>query len=165
MSIHIENETDITINKEQVLLIEKAISESAKYVHCAYPIEVSITFVEDETIKELNRDHRNIDHVTDVLSFPLIDFEELGNLSEIGPEDYDYFNLDTHDLILGDIVISLNKVKEQAAQYGHSCERELGFLIVHSMLHLFGYDHMGEEDAEEMFRIQDFILEQIGLKR
>lgn len=165
MTIHIENETNIEITKEQMLLIEATVTELAKYLHCTHSLEISISFVEEEEIKELNREHRDIDQITDVLSFPLIDFDEPGKLSEITEEDFEYFNLDTGDLILGDIVISLKKAKEQALEYGHSYERELGFLMVHSMLHLFGYDHIDEEDAKEMFRIQELILEQIGLKR
>ncbi|MFN8672104.1 MAG: rRNA maturation RNase YbeY [Candidatus Sericytochromatia bacterium] len=103
--------------------------------------EVSITFVDNEEIKDLNREYRNKDYATDVLSFP---FEN-------------EFNLPINN-ILGDIIISLEKAKEQAEEYGHSFNRELGFLIVHGVLHLLGYDHETKEQEEEMFSLQKKIL-------
>ena len=116
--------------------------------------EVSVTFVDNEKIHELNRDHRNIDKSTDVLSFPL---------GENGVYDY---NLDTGAAELGDIVISLEQAAEQAKRYGHSFEREVGFLTVHSMLHLLGYDH--ENGGMELLRMrekEENALQMIGLAR
>lgn len=117
--------------------------------------EVSITIVTDDRIQEINRDYRGIDRPTDVISFAL---EEMGEDElEIAGEGI--------PRVLGDIIISLSKAKEQAAEYGHSLERELGFLSVHGFLHLLGYDHMTETDEKIMFSRQRDILNEFGLQR
>ncbi len=116
--------------------------------------EISVRFVDNEMIRELNREHRNIDKATDVLSFPL---------GENG--EYDV-NPDTGAFMLGDIVISVEKAMEQAEEYGHSLEREIAFLSVHSMLHLLGYDHVnGGIEAVHMREKEEEVLTQLGLKR
>lgn len=116
--------------------------------------EISVVFVDNETIKELNREHRNIDKETDVLSFPL---GENGEYDE---------NLDTGAKVLGDIVISVEKAVEQADTYNHSLQREIGFLTVHSMLHLLGYDHeCGGLEQDRMRSKEEAVLTKIGLKR
>lgn len=116
--------------------------------------EISVSFVDNEQIHELNREHRNIDRETDVLSFPL---------GENG--EYDV-NLDTGAKILGDIVISIEKAVEQAKLYNHPLQREIGFLTVHSMLHLLGYDHEeGGIEAVRMREKEETVLTQIGWKR
>ena len=116
--------------------------------------EVSVRFVDNETIKELNSQYRNIDRETDVLSFPL---------GENG--EYDV-NLDTGAKLLGDIVISVEKAIEQADTYNHSLQREIGFLTVHSMLHLLGYDHeCGGLEQDRMRSKEEEVLTKIGLKR
>ena len=116
--------------------------------------EISVRFVDNEMIRELNREHRNIDKATDVLSFPL---------GENG--EYDV-NPDTGAFMLGDIVISGEKAMEQAEEYGHSLEREIAFLSVHSMLHLLGYDHVnGGIEAVHMREKEEEVLTQLGLKR
>ena len=117
-------------------------------------VEISVRFVDDEEIQRLNLSYRNKDTSTDVLSFPM---------GENG--EYDV-NLDTGAKILGDIVISLEHAVKQADMYGHSLQREIGFLTVHSMLHLLGYDHEGCENTEqEMFRRQEEILKSMGITR
>ena len=116
--------------------------------------EVSVTYTDNLGIRELNRFYRNIDHETDVLSFPIMDSEGF----DIDPV--------TYSCMLGDIVISVEKAIEQAIEYGHSFEREIAFLTVHSMLHLLGYDHVNsEEEEKEMFEKQKFILETLGYTR
>lgn len=165
LSIIFENETNFQLNNAYTDLIETVIDECLNYVQCPYESEVNITLVDNDSIQEINKAHRDIDKATDVLSFPLIDFNVPGDFSFITEEDDDYFNLDTGELMLGDIVVSIDKAIEQAEVYGHSFERELGFLIVHSMLHLFGYDHMEDNDTDLMFSIQESILEKVGLKR
>ena len=122
--------------------------------------EISVMFVDDEEIQVLNKLHRNIDRSTDVLSFPMFEYDENGEIIE----EYSDFNKNG-ELLLGDIVISLEHAEAQAEEYGHTFLRELGFLTVHSMLHLFGYDHMTDEDEKEMFSYQKEILEEMGLKR
>jgi probable rRNA maturation factor len=118
--------------------------------------EVALTFVDDETIRELNLQYRNIDKATDVLSFSMLELGE-GEL----PITYD------EDMIepLGDIVISVRRAAEQAAEYGHSIERELGFLFVHGFLHLLGYDHQDDEAEKIMIAKQESVLEKAGLSR
>lgn len=116
--------------------------------------EVAVTFTDNAKIHEMNLMHREIDHPTDVLSFPLMDDSGF-------PE-----NPETDCKMLGDIVISVEKAIEQAEEFGHSFEREIAFLTVHSMLHLLGYDHVtSEEDEKEMFTKQDLILETLGISR
>jgi probable rRNA maturation factor len=122
--------------------------------------EVVVTLVTNERIHELNREYRGVDRPTDVLSFAM---------NEAGEEEMDIYidesEIDEYPNMLGDIVISLPKAKEQAEEYGHSLERELGFLAVHGFLHLLGYDHGTVEEEKEMFSRQEEVLEKIGLKR
>lgn len=116
-------------------------------------VEVSVTFVDDAQIHELNRIHRGVDRPTDVLSFSQLEGEDMGALPEGAP------------LPLGDIVISLERCAEQAREYGHSFERELGFLVGHGMLHLLGYDHQTPEDEAVMMAKTEAILGELGLTR
>nr|WP_231495812.1 rRNA maturation RNase YbeY [Paucisalibacillus sp. EB02] len=118
-------------------------------------VEVSITFVNNDEIQEINRDYRKLDKPTDVISFALEETSE-GEVEIIG---------DDIPVILGDIIISVEKAKEQAEEYNHSLERELGFLAVHGLLHLLGYDHMTKEDEKEMFQKQEEILGEFNLGR
>lgn len=123
-----------------------------------YPCEISITFTDNEGIREINRDNREIDAATDVLSFPMNDME---NGAFSGTPDTD----ENGALILGDIVISLEKAASQAEEYGHSFKREVAFLCVHSMLHLLGFDHMTPADEKQMFALQEKILTEMGITR
>ena len=109
--------------------------------------------------------HRGIDSVTDVLSFPMLSYEKAGDFSFLSEENECDFNPDTGEVILGDIIISVDKVKEQAGEYGHSESREFAFLITHSMLHLFGYDHIEEEDDKIMEPLQEKILNELNIYR
>ena len=115
--------------------------------------EVSVTFVDDERIHSLNKEYRDVDSSTDVLSFPL---------GENGVYDK---NLETGALLLGDIVISMQRAMEQAEEYGHGVDREVAFLVAHSMLHLLGYDHMEEEERQEMRAQEEAILASLGITR
>lgn len=131
-------------------LIRRAVKTALKSEGFDRPAEVSVTIVDNEAIHAINLEHRGIDRPTDVLSFPMFD------------EDFD----DGEACVLGDIVISLEKAKEQAESYGHSLEREIAFLTVHSVLHLLGYDHEeGKAEESEMFAKQETILEAMGLTR
>lgn len=165
MSLQIEIETDIDlgidINKEAKSIIDFTID----YLKCPYECEVNLTLTDNEGIHELNREYRDIDRPTDVLSFPMVDYEEPNNLSIAEENASDYFNPDTGELMLGDIVISAEKVIEQANEYGHSIRREFCFLIVHSMLHLFGHDHMEEDERIIMEGLQREILDAAGITR
>ncbi len=129
-----------------------------------YEAEVGVFLVLPGEIHALNREHRQIDRPTDVLSFPMIAYGAPGDFSAL-EEDGDNFNPDTGEAMLGDIVLNVEWVKEQAGQYGHSEKREFAFLILHSMLHLLGYDHMTPEDAALMEEKQREILNQMGIFR
>lgn len=149
--IYIENrQNKITLTPKLRGLLRRSISAALKYMKFGMPCEVSVTAVDDEQIKQLNAEFRNKDSATDVLSFPMSD----GQIDQDG-DGY---------ALLGDIVLSLERCREQSEKYGHSFERELSFLTVHSVLHLLGYDHeTSKEDEEEMFSFQDKIMEKIKL--
>ncbi len=173
MTIFIENENlynsigEFGFDYEK--LIKDVIEASVAYVNCPFEVNVEVTITDNKTIQEINKEQRDIDKATDVLSFPLIDYEIPGDFAFLeDTEDdfaYDYFEPDTGELMLGDIVISSEKVYEQAKEYGHSVKRELGFLVAHSMLHLFGFDHMEDEERAEMERMQREILDKLGITR
>ena len=127
--------------------------------------EISVTFTDNEGIKALNKQYRDKDIETDVLSFPMLSYEKAGDFSFLEEESEDDFNPDTGEVMLGDIIISVDKVLEQAQSYGHSPKREFAFLIVHSMLHLFGYDHIDPKDAAIMEPKQKQILEEMHIVR
>ncbi len=133
------------------LLMRRAVEAALDYEGFENDCQISLTFTDNEKIRHLNNQYRSTDRETDVLSFPLVDFEG----GEEPPAD-------EPEVSLGDIVISLEKAAAQAEEYGHSFERETAFLCVHSMLHLLGYDHMEEEEETEMRRRQREILEQMG---
>lgn len=143
------------VNAEHEQLVQAILQHAAKHENITGEAELSVTFVTNEAIREINRDYRGKDQATDVISFAL---EEMGEgevaiLAEGMPR------------ILGDIIISIDRTREQAAEYNHSFERELGFLAVHGLLHLLGYDHMNEADEKVMFGKQDAILQSFGLER
>ncbi len=140
-------------------LIENCAAETLRIEEFPFDAEVSFSITDNSGIRRLNATQRNIDRETDVLSFPMLALEE----GVLIIEDSD---IEDDVVFLGDIVISLEKAQEQATEYGHSLERELGFLTVHSMLHLLGYDHeLGPEEEAEMFRKQEEVLELLSLKR
>ncbi len=165
MTIQIEYETEIALGVKYRELIERVVNAAADYEGCPYEAEVSVLLTDDAAIREMNRDFRQIDAPTDVLSFPAVAYEEPSGFGLLEEDDAGCFNPDTGELLLGDIVISVERVIAQAEEYGHSRERELGFLTAHSMLHLFGYDHIGEDERAVMERRQEEILDGLGLKR
>ena len=156
LKIYFENAQDkLPLNYKMKMLIREAVETTLDFEDFQNHCEVSVTFTDNEGIHELNKKFREVDKPTDVLSFPLFDFE--GETDE-PPVDEIMSNL-------GDIVISLEKAKEQAEEYGHSFEREVAFLCVHSMLHLLGYDHeTSEEDEVEMRSKQTEIMRIMGLE-
>ncbi|MBQ7499917.1 MAG: rRNA maturation RNase YbeY [Clostridia bacterium] len=148
-NIFIKNDQDKeTVDGALKSLICLAAAKTLEYESFEGKAEISVTLTDDEKIRELNRDFRDIDRATDVLSFPLFD-----DVAEGG------------HIPLGDIVISLERARVQSAEYGHSFEREVAFLCVHSMLHLLGYDHMNADEEKVMFSRQKEILSEIGLER
>ena len=161
----------------QEKLLHEVIEAAAKYLKLPEGIELDLSIVSNEDIQALNRDYRGLDKPTDVLSFALtevsseydVDFAHLDLTEEAeGTEDLEETEFEEEEAIpqhLGDIIISYPRAQEQAQDYGHSLDRELAFLAVHGFLHLNGYDHQTEEEAKEMFRIQEEVLTTYGLTR
>ena len=145
---------DIEENQEYDKIIEKVLKECFKTEGLENSkLYVSVTLTTPENIRQLNRQYRNIDRETDVLSFPMFEKEELEKI-----------NLNNED-ILGDMVISIEQVKNQAIEYGHSFERELAYMVVHSFYHLLGYDHIEEKDKKIMRPKEEYVLERLDIKR
>lgn len=170
MSLVIENEVDAVFDFDYKELIEKVTEACLDYVDCPFEVMLEVTLTDNEEIHRINQEFRKIDRPTDVLSFPMIEYERSGDFTFLESEDYTevtagYFDLDSGELTLGDIVISVDKVREQAKEYGHSEQRELAFLVAHSMFHLFGYDHMEEEERKEMEKMQREVLDKLGIVR
>lgn len=146
-------------------LAAKVMEASLDYEECPYEAQVTLLLTGNEEIAEMNQNFRQIDRPTDVLSFPLLSYETPSDFSHVEEEEADSFDPESGELMLGDIVISGDKVLEQAEAYGHSVEREFAFLVAHSMLHLCGYDHMEEDEAKEMERRQEEILTGLSITR
>lgn len=155
MTILIDNRTKEAFSLELSQTIEKIIVDALAYERFQKPCEVSVSIVDNEEIHQINKQFRDIDRATDVLSFPLLTFEE-GEMPDLNEKD---------EVLLGDIIISLERAREQAEEYGHSLKREIAFLTAHSMLHLLGYDHMEAEEEKEMFEKQREILNKAGIPR
>ena len=164
MSIIIENEYEGEINIPYEKIAHEVIEAAIDYVDCPYDCEVNLTFTDNDTIHEINKEQREIDRPTDVLSFPMAEYEQPADFSKI-EEDPMAFDPESGEFLLGDIVISKEKVIAQAEEYGHSVKREYAFLIAHSVLHLSGYDHMEEEERIEMETLQREILNELNILR
>ncbi len=146
MEIYIDSRVaEFSPDSELEDMINSAVQESLKEDNLSGDFEISISFVEEDEIKELNADYRGIDSVTDVLSFPLIEDPSI------------------EDGLLGDIVICYKRAIEQSIEYGHSSKREIIYLVVHSMFHLLGYDHMVDEDKREMRSKEKSVLKRLGV--
>lgn len=153
LTIDFIDETE-TLQDSDIQFVEKILQHAAAEEQVG-DAEVSVSFVTNDMIRDINREYRGKDQPTDVISFAM---EEAGE-GEVTIQGTD------EPRVLGDIIISLDRTREQAADYGHSFERELGFLAVHGFLHLLGYDHMTDEDEKEMFSKQDAILTSLGITR
>lgn len=165
MTLNFERETETSFSFDYESLARDVITFTIDYEEFPYEAEVNLTLTDNAGIHEINREYRQIDAPTDVLSFPMLSYETAGDFSQLEDDYDDNFNPDTGEIMLGDIVISADRVKEQALSYGHSEKREFAFLIVHSMLHLFGYDHMTPEEAEVMEAKQKEILNEMRIFR
>lgn len=165
MTIYLENETDKEFSFDEYQVAEQVIQEVLYMESCPYEAQVNILLTDNEGIRVYNKEHRHIDKETDVLSFPNLDFEEPGVFDVEEERKADYCDPYTEEMILGDIIISVDKVREQAESYGHSEKREFAFLVAHSMLHLSGYDHMKEEEARVMEAKQEQVLQKLGITR
>ncbi len=170
MQIHIENEYTGSDFSEIIYFdCEKTASEVIARVlrndGCPYEAEVNILFTGEDAIREINADTRGIDRATDVLSFPMHEYAAPGDFDELSPDSFDDFDPESGNLLLGDIVLCIPRVKSQAEEYGHSTLREFAFLIAHSALHLIGYDHMEPEEERVMQEKQKEALDGLGLTR
>lgn len=164
MTISIEEEAAVDFSFDYKKLAEDVINFTIDHEQFPFEAEVNLLLTDNAGIRAMNQTHRQIDAPTDVLSFPMIQLKQAGDFAQIDA-DMDNFNPDTGEAMLGDIIISVDKVSEQAESYGHSKLREFAFLIVHSMLHLLGYDHIQPEDAAEMEALQRQILEEMNILR
>ena len=165
MSFYLEETCNIPFNFAYAKLAEDVIAFCLSHENFPYEAEVNLTLTDNEEIHRINLEYRQIDRPTDVLSFPMLSYEKAGDFSFLEEESEDDFNPDTGEVMLGDIIISVDKVLEQAQSYGHSPKREFAFLIVHSMLHLFGYDHESEDERLQMEDRQRMILDTLGITR
>ena len=165
MTSYIENETktvfSFDIERLAVQLMEAVLDREG----CPYEATVNVLLTDNEGIREYNRQYREIDRATDVLSFPNVDFETPSDFQAAEKDRISCFDPETKELMLGDIIISVDKIREQADAYGHSEKREFAFLVAHSMLHLCGYDHMEPEEASVMKKKQITALRNIGITR
>lgn len=165
MTFYVENETDVEFDfsiEDTVGAVMEAVLDSE---NCPYESEINVLLTDNEGIHAFNMQHRNIDRTTDVLSFPNLNYETPADFETAAEDEADCFNPETGELVLGDIIISVDKVKEQAESYGHSEKREFAFLVAHSMLHLCGYDHMEEAEAKVMEEKQEAVLTKLGIVR
>lgn len=169
VNFEIEYDFDKDINENEKFNLQ----ETAEFVvdtvlnneNCPVECEVELLVTDPETVREANKEYRNIDKTTDVLSFPNIDWNSPADYESEGFNDEFAYNPENGKLMLGQIVLNADRVVSQAGEYGHSVKREFSFLIAHSMLHLLGYDHMDEEDAKVMEKKQGDYLESIGITR
>ena len=163
--IYLENDTDIKFDFDFEEVAVKVVNMATEIINCPFECEVNILLTVDDEIHEINKETRGIDRATDVLSFPNLFFDEPARFEVDEASMADIVNPETGRVILGEMIISLDRVKIQAESYGHSTLREYAFLIAHSMLHLMGFDHMSEEEAAVMEQWQRVILDRLGITR
>lgn len=145
--------------------IEKVLTAALSCENCPFEAEINVLVTDGEGIKKYNKEYRGIEKETDVLSFPGVDYEEPGDFTLALSDKNSYFNPETEEILLGDIILCRDRVFSQAEEYGHSILREFAFLLVHSILHLLGYDHMEAEEEKVMKRHQDKIMEKLKILR
>ena len=165
MTLNIEKEYGLDLGLDYEETARQVIDQVLEEEGCPYEAEVNLLLTSDEEIHRINLEYREIDRPTDVLSFPQVEYNAPADFSWAEEHEIECFHPDSGELILGDIIISLDKVSEQAEKYNHGKRREYAFLIAHSMLHLLGYDHMTEEDAKVMEERQSAILGHLGIIR
>ena len=157
--VYIENEQDrLPFDEKHEELIKAVIRAALEHENFNHDCFVSVTVTDNDNIRDINREQRNIDRATDVLSFPVLEFEDGKMVENVG---------DTYEdkLILGDIVLSLERAMEQCREYGHSFEREVGYLVCHSVLHLLGYDHENEDERAVMREKEESVMDSLKLTR
>ena len=170
MTLNYENDSETDLEErlgDAGKLAQRVVEGCLMVLHCPYEAEVNVSIMDSGEVRQLNQQFRSIDQTTDVLSFPMVQYEKEGDFSilERDGNDGDNFNPETGELLLGDIVLNAEKVISQAEEYGHSVKREYAFLITHSVLHLCGFDHMEKAEAERMEKKQKEILEILNIQR
>lgn len=167
MTFYVEYDVDVTLDFSVKSLCEKIVQVVLEIESCPYEVECNLLVTDKAGIREYNKEYRGKDSSTDVLSFPNIDYEEPADFSKVEDEfvQGSYFNLDSGELVLGDIIICYQTMLEQANEYGHGVLREFSFLLVHSLLHLLGYDHMKEPERVIMQSKEKQVLEVLGITR
>lgn len=164
MTLFFEEEGELKLPLACEQTARDIIAAALDFIGCPYEAEVNLLLTMNEEIREMNAQFRKIDRPTDVLSFPMVDYDRPADFSHLEDSD-EYFDPESGELCLGDIVISKEKVLSQAQEYGHTILREYAFLIVHSVLHLTGYDHIEEDDRAVMEELQDQIMDKINILR
>ncbi len=167
MTFYVENESGTEFDFDTDKLANEVGMAVLEQEKGPTDVQINLLITDNVGIREFNRQYRDIDRETDVLSFPNVDFDEPSDFSLIFDKEReaDYFDPETGELVLGDIILSAEKVISQAEEYGHGIKREFAFLITHSMLHLCGYDHMEADEAKEMEARQETVLSKLGITR
>lgn len=165
MTSYVENETEVELPFDVQQILEQIMDAVIEMENCPYETTVNLLLTDNAGIREYNSKYRCLDRETDVLSFPNIPFEHAGDFTAVELSEADYFDPDSGELILGDIILSVDRVLSQAHEYGHSVIREFAFLTAHSMFHLCGYDHVDEQDAVLMEEKQEAVLVRLGITR
>lgn len=167
MEIFFENEIEdkLKFDFDYIEIARAVCDKTLSYLKCPFDCEINILVTDNDNIKAINKETRGIDKATDVLSFPNLFFDEPSCFEIADEELCDYIDPENNLVILGDIILSYDKILSQAEEYGHSIKREYAFLITHSMLHLCGYDHMEPDEASVMENLQNEILNQLGILR
>lgn len=156
----------IEVNDELINIINEVCEQSLKAEEMNVPYQISLLFVDNEEIREINRETRGIDKATDVLSFPMLEYPKDKVFKEVYKDTkFNEIYLDGDELVLGDMVLSLERAKEQSIEYNHSFNREVCYLVVHSILHLLGYDHMEDEEKKVMRKREEEILGKLNITR
>ena len=156
----------IEVNEELINIINEVCEKALKAEEVNIPYQISLLFVDNEEIRDINRETRGIDKATDVLSFPMLDYPKDKVFKEVYKETkFNEIYLDGEELVLGDMVLSLERANEQSIEYNHSFNREVCYLVVHSILHLLGYDHMEDEEKKRMRKREEEILGDLNITR
>lgn len=167
LMLYTDNRQDkIEVNDELINIINEVCEQSLKAEEMNVPYQISLLFVDNEEIREINRDTRGMDKATDVLSFPMLEYPKDKVFKDVYKDTkFNEIYLDGDELVLGDMVLSLERAKEQSIEYNHSFNREVCYLVVHSILHLLGYDHMEDEEKKRMREREEEILGNLNITR
>lgn len=165
MTVYFEDEAALSFDFDLKKQLDTVISFVRDFVKCPYDVEVSVTMVDKAVIRGVNEEFRGVQRETDVLSFPMMEYDAPADFDGSSFQDSMTVSPETGELVLGDIMLCSEVIREQAGEYGHSELREFSFLVVHSMLHLFGYDHIVEQDRLQMEEEQRRIMNTLGISR